>query len=228
DRDLAHAHRDLAGAIGHRRLAHDERHRAATARLLVDVEHPGAAEIRLAWNELPVDLELLFAVEQPGDVDAEVAQQRPGVGGLVAERDGEGRRRDDVAPRRRGADSVVQVERIQIAERPREILEAAALDGHRNGRVLFADDRLVDGDRHQAPPFNMARCRNVSMSRTRTRSCLPSAILSLSSHASTAKRYRLPLISSSVALARTFMPTGVGARCRSSIIAPTVPAPAGR
>src|SRR5262249_20176187 len=128
-RDLAHAHYDLAGAVGDGRFAHDERHRAAAARLLVDVEDLGAAEIRLAGDELVVDLEFLLPVEQPRDVDTEVAQQRPGIGGLVPERDAERRRRDDVAPGRGGADRIIYIERVGIAERLREILDAAALDG---------------------------------------------------------------------------------------------------
>src|SRR5256886_13497524 len=112
------------------------------------------------------------------DVDAEIAAQRARVRALVAEGHGEGRRRYHVAPRGRRSDSIVQIERIQIPDGSREFFDLSPFDRHREGRVLFADDGPVDLDRHQARP---------------------SAILSFASHASTAKRKRLPSVSTSMA-----------------------------
>src|SRR5262249_39228744 len=150
------------------------------------------------------------------------------IGAVAPEGHGKGRRRDHAAPRAGRPDRIIYIEGVGVADGPGEVLEGTPFDGDRKGWILLADDRLVDDDRHQAPPFDMARSRNFPMSRTRKRSCLPSAILSLSSHASTAKTNRLPSVSSSVALALTFMPTGVGARCRISTFVPTVLAPGGR
>src|SRR2546429_2337062 len=171
----------------------------------------------------------LLAVEDARDVDAEIAEQRARARPLVAEGDGEGRRRDDIAPLGRCSDFIVQIEGVQVTDCPREFFDFPAFYCDRERRVLPADNARVDLDRHQAPAFLLiARWRNFWRSGTTNRSWRPSAILSFSSHASTAKRKRLPSVSSSVALARTFMPTGVAARCFISTMVPTVPAPGGR
>jgi hypothetical protein len=68
-----------------------------------------------------MERELLFAVEHARDVDTQILQEgRPTC--LVAERDRERGRRDDVAPGRRGTNAVVEVERVQIADGAREVL----------------------------------------------------------------------------------------------------------
>src|SRR3989442_1147631 len=151
-RDVAHGGDDLVRPVGDRGLADDERHGAALAGLLVEVHDLRPAEVRLARDELPEDLELLLAVEHARDVDAEIAEQRARVRALVAEGHGEGRRRYHVAPRGRRSDSIVQIERIQIPDGSREFFDLSPFDRHREGRVLFADDGPVDLDRHQARP----------------------------------------------------------------------------
>src|SRR2546426_5911135 len=122
-RDVAHGGDDLVRPVGDRGLADDERHGAALAGLLVEVHDLRPAEVRLARDELPEDLELLLAVEHARDVDAEIAEQRARVRALVAEGHGEGRRRYHVAPRGRRSDSIVQIERIQIPDGSREFFD---------------------------------------------------------------------------------------------------------
>src|SRR5439155_1519604 len=124
----------------------------------VDVHDLRPAEVRLARDELPEDLELLLAVEHARDVDAEIAEQRTRVRALVAEGHGEGWRRYHIAPRGRRSDSIVQIERIQIPDGSREFFDLAPLDRHREGRVLLADDGPVDLDRHQALAFFAIAC----------------------------------------------------------------------
>src|SRR5206468_5652707 len=98
--------------------------------------------------ERPVHRELLLAVEQARDVRAELAQQRTGVGALVAEGDRERRWRDDVAPLGGRADAIVEVEGVQVPEGPGELLDLPALDRDGVGRELHADDGPVELDRH--------------------------------------------------------------------------------
>src|SRR2546426_4299194 len=68
-RDVAHGGDDLVRPVGDRGLADDERHGAALAGLLVEVHDLRPAEVRLARDELPEDLELLLAVEHARDVE---------------------------------------------------------------------------------------------------------------------------------------------------------------
>src|SRR5437867_3694027 len=99
---------------------------AALARLLVDVHDLRPAEVRLAGGELPHDLDLLLAVEDARDVDAEITEQRARARPLVAEGDGEGRRRDDIAPLGRCSDFIVQIEGVQVTDCPHEFFDFPA------------------------------------------------------------------------------------------------------
>src|SRR6266511_2852256 len=145
----AHEGDDVVLGIGDRGLADDEGHGPGLAGLFVDVGDAEPAEIVLARPDRLEVLELLLAVEEPADVHAQVAQERAGVAALVAEGDREGGRRDDVAPRPRLGDLVVQVEGREVADRAGELLDLAALDGDGVGRVLLALDRRVDLNGHQ-------------------------------------------------------------------------------
>src|SRR5437867_4999513 len=225
---MPHGGDDFVRAVGDRGLANHERHRPAPSGLLVDVDDLGPAQIGLAGLQRAEQLELLLAVQDPRNIGAQVAEHRAGVGRLVAERDRERRRRDQIAPLGGRSDPVVEIERVEVADRPRELLDLPALHRDRVGGILLADQGLADRDRHRHRPLLMARARNFSMSGTTARSCRPSAILSFSSHASTANRKRRPSLCKSVAFARTFIPTGVAARCFMSTVVPTVPAPGGR
>src|SRR5207253_11338952 len=98
-----------------------------------------------------------------------------------------------------------------VAELSREIPDLAARRGDGVRRELLAQHARVDLERHHACPFFIARSRNLARSGMTKRSCRPSAILSFASRASTEKRKRRPSVSSSVALARAVMPTGVAA-----------------
>src|SRR5438552_9211719 len=175
-----------------------------------------------------MDLELLLAVQDAGDVRAQLAQQRAGVRALVAESGRERRRRDDVPPLGGHADAIVEVEQVEVADGARELPDLAALHGEGVRRELLAQHARVDLERHHACPLFIARSRNLARSGMTKRSCRPSAILSFASHASTEKRKRRPSVSSSVALARAVMPTGVAARCRISTMVPTVVAAGAR
>src|SRR5207247_2247367 len=121
------------------------------ARLLILFDDLRPAQIGLARPELAEDLELLLAVEQARDVRAEIAEEGPGIGLLVPKRNRERGRRDEVAPLGRAADVVVEVERVEIADGARKLLDLAALDGHGKRRILLAHD-TVELDRHQPWP----------------------------------------------------------------------------
>src|SRR5262245_46240851 len=173
-------------------------------------------------------LELLLAVQQAVDVLSRHGSELAAVAGRLTERCHERGRRDNIAPLGDLAHAVVQVGRVIIADGPRELLDLAPFDRHHERRELPSDQPLVELDGHQAAPFFITRSRNLARSGTRARSWRPSATLSLSSHASTWNRNRLPSVSSRVARARTVIPTGVAARCRMSIMVPTLEAAAGR
>src|SRR5712691_2592950 len=111
DDDVAHHGHDVILPVGDDGLPHDEGHGPRAPGLLVDVHDPGAAEVGLPRaDRLPL-LELLLAVQDARDVGAEIAEERARVLALVPEGDGEGGRRDDVAPFGGTADLVVEVER---------------------------------------------------------------------------------------------------------------------
>src|SRR5207248_5076324 len=85
-----------------------------------------------------MDLELLLTVQDAGDVRAQLAQQRVGVRALVAEGGRERRRRDDVPPLGGRADAIVEIERVEVADGARELLDLAALHGDGVRRELLA------------------------------------------------------------------------------------------
>src|SRR2546428_2376824 len=151
DRDVAHRGDDLVRAVGDRGLANDESHRAGPPRLLVDVDDPGAAQVGLTRPKGPEELELLLAVQDARDVRAQVAQECRGIGRLVTERHRERRRRNEVAPLGGRPHPVVEVERVEVADRPGELFDLAALDRHGVRRGLLADNGLSVFER---PPIN--------------------------------------------------------------------------
>src|SRR5262245_15030780 len=224
--DAADLGDDVVVGVGDRGFAHHEGHGAGAAGFLVDVRELAPAQQRVAGPDGLHVLELLLAVQDARDVGAEVLQHRAGVVLLVAERDGESRRGDDVPPRRRASHLVIEVERREVADGPSEVLDLGPLHVDDVRRILLALDARIDLDGHaQALPFFAARSRNRPRSGTMNRSWRPSAIFSTSSHASTENSTRLPSTSRIVAFARTLMPSGVAARCFTSTMVPTLPPP---
>ncbi len=131
----AHEGDEVVVGVGDGGLADDEGHGTGLARLFVDVGDAEPAEIGLARPDRLEVLELLLAVEDPADVHAQLTKELAGIAALVAEGDRERGRRDDVTPRARLGEGVVEIERREVADGARELFDLAALDSDLSPRT---------------------------------------------------------------------------------------------
>src|SRR4026209_269654 len=170
DADGARAGHQRALGVAVLGLRHREGHGAAAlARLLVHVDDRAHRGQHVAGVDGGEELELLLAVQHTLEVEG---QARPAPPVLVPVGDGlqERHRRHDAA-RLLGGVALVEVQRIVVLDRARELLDLAALDVHGHGLARPAPGAPVDRHRillgvcRTAPASVAARDRSGKLRR---------------------------------------------------------------